>query len=92
MTPNETRDAIWNKAKKIKGKDPDEYRQDPYGNTMHKLSYGKDTSRGWEIDHIKPKNKGGSDAPVNLQALNTGINRSKGDSLKKKSRHSKSNK
>jgi len=42
---------------------------------------------GWEVDHIKPSNKGGSDATINLQALNTSVNRSKGDSLVKKSRH-----
>ena len=44
---------------------------------------------GWEVDHIKPKARGGSDATRNLQALNTSLNREKGDSLVKKSRHSK---
>lgn len=48
------------------------------------------TEKGWEIDHITPKARGGSDATVNLQALNTRLNRQKGDSLKKRSRHSQS--
>lgn len=83
------KEIVWNKAKKIRGKDPKEYRQDPYGNTMNVGSYGKSSVMGWEIDHIKPSARGGSDATQNLQALNSGVNRSKGDSLVKKSRHSK---
>jgi 5-methylcytosine-specific restriction endonuclease McrA len=47
---------------------------------------------GWNIDHIKPKQKGGSDDIINLQALQSHINKSKGDNLVKKSRHSKNNK
>ena len=42
---------------------------------------------GWEVDHIKPKSLGGSDATRNLQALKTEVNREKSDSLVKKSRH-----
>jgi 5-methylcytosine-specific restriction endonuclease McrA len=87
-----TIDKVWNSAKIIKGKDPAEYRQDPYGNVMYKNSYGKNTDMGWEVDHIKPKSKGGSDAIRNLQALNSKINKSKSNSLVKKSRHSKGNK
>lgn len=82
------KDAVWNKAKRIRGKDPSKYRQDPYGNKMYYDSYGKDTEKGWEIDHIRPKARGGSDATVNLQALNTKVNRQKGNTLKKRSRHS----
>ncbi len=83
--------AVWNKAKKIRGKDPRMHRQDPYGNPMYKPSYGKASDMGWDIDHIKPKSRGGSDATRNLQALNSSTNRSKGNTLKKKSRHSTSN-
>jgi 5-methylcytosine-specific restriction endonuclease McrA len=86
------KDNAWDNAKKIRGKDPNKYRQDPYGNTMYKDSYGKSSEMGWEIDHIKPKSKGGSDSARNLQALNTSTNRSKGDDSRKKSSHSKTNK
>ncbi len=44
---------------------------------------------GWEVDHIKPITRGGSDTTVNQQALNVSVNRSKGNTLVKKSRHSK---
>ncbi|MCM1986329.1 MULTISPECIES: HNH endonuclease [Methanococcoides] len=89
---NNKKEAVWEKAKKIKGKDPNKYRKDPYGKTMYKASHGKDSKMGWDVDHIKPKSKGGSDSTINLQALNTSINRSKGNDERKRSRHSKANK
>jgi len=92
MPNNEQIRKVWEKAKPVRGKDPAQYRQDPYGNLMRFSSYGKDTKLGWGIDHIKPISKGGSDAIRNLQALSTRVNREKGDSLVKRSRHSKRNK
>lgn len=85
-----TKDQIekaWNNAKRIKGEEPNKYRQDPYGNKIRKDSYGKNSSMGWEVDHIKPKARGGSDTTRNQQALKTSVNREKGDSLVKKNRH-----
>lgn len=54
---------------------------------MYKPSYGKASPMGWEVDHIKPSAKGGSNDTRNLQALNTSVNRSKQDSTVKRSRH-----
>ncbi|MFH1851467.1 MAG: HNH endonuclease signature motif containing protein [Candidatus Neomarinimicrobiota bacterium] len=88
MANKSQKDKVWDKAKPIKGENPDNYRQDPYGNKIRYDSYGKDTTMGWEIDHIKPSAIGGSDDIRNLQALKTSVNREKGDSTKKKSRHS----
>lgn len=85
-------DKVWSEAKVIKGKSPDTHRTDPYGNVIYKSSYGKLTAMGWEVDHINPKSKGGSDCLVNLQALSSKVNRLKSNSLIKKSRHSKANK
>lgn len=86
------KNKVWGKAKKIRGKDPAKYRKDPYGKTMYKASHGKSSGMGWDVDHIKPASRGGSDSVRNLQALSSNVNRSKGNSLKKKSRHSASNK
>ena len=92
MASEKEKRAVWNKAKKVRGKDPVTHRKDPYGNLIYYDSYGKKTAMGWEIDHIKPKSRGGSNATVNKQALKTEINRTKSNSLKKKSRHSPTNK
>ena len=79
---------VWNLAKPIKGKNSDVYRQDPYGNQLNRQSYGSTGKYGWQIDHIIPQNRGGSNDITNLQALSSYINMQKGDSLVKKSRHS----
>ncbi|OIR25599.1 HNH endonuclease signature motif containing protein [Bathymodiolus thermophilus thioautotrophic gill symbiont] len=92
MVTKAQKEKSWNSAKPIRGKNKKVYRQDPYGNTMYKSSHGKNSAMGWDVDHIKPKSKGGSNSVRNLQALNSSVNRSKGNSLVKKSRHSKSNK
>jgi 5-methylcytosine-specific restriction endonuclease McrA len=83
-----TANKVFNLAKPVAGKDPKLYRQDPYKNVMYKHSHGKSSPGGWDIDHIKPSARGGSDSIRNLQALNTTVNRSKGDTLVKASRHS----
>lgn len=89
MATAKQKETAWENAAKVRGKDPDKYRRDPARNVMFKDSYGKTSPMGWEVDHIKPAARGGSDATVNLQALNTRVNRSKRDSLVKPSRHSK---
>ena len=81
-------DDVWEKAKPLRDKDPELYRQDPYGNVMYKPNYGMDSPMGWVIDHIKPKAQGGSDHLRNLQAMNTAKNRELSDSRRKRSRHS----
>ena len=69
---------IWGKARKVRGKDPDTYRKDCEGNVMYRHSYGKCSQMGWEVDHSKPKAKGGTDHLNNLQPLHWNANRKKG--------------
>ena len=78
---------VWEKAKKIPGKDRTKYRRDPYGNPLRYENYGKNCKTGWDIDHIMPLSRGGSNNIRNLQALQVATNRKKGNTLKKKSRH-----
>ena len=41
-------DQIWDKGQTIRGKNPDLYRQDKYGNEMYRYSYGKPSAWGLE--------------------------------------------
>ena len=81
------KDAVWSLAKKVAGSNPDVVRQDPYGKKIYYAKYGGSGSGHWHVDHIKPKNRGGSDHIRNLQALSSAINLSKGDALVKRDRH-----
>lgn len=55
------------------------WRKDVCGNWMKRTLHGKQEKYGWEIDHIKPVSKGGSDDLSNLQPLYWENNRKKGD-------------
>ena len=72
-------DQVWAKAKQVKGENPNVIRCDDNGNLIHKSSYGTEGEYGWEIDHIKPKSKGGSDDLRNLRPLHWKDNREKAD-------------
>lgn len=69
---------VWERGKKIPGKDPDLYREDAAGNVIYRPSYGKETEMGWEVDHKNPVDRGGTDNLRNLQPLQTEENKEKG--------------
>jgi len=73
-----TIEAVWRKAKPIPGNPG--YAKDRCGAIIYRHSYGKQSAYGWEIDHIHPKNRGGSDQLRNLQPLHWENNRYKSDS------------
>ena len=78
MASKELIEDVWEKAKEMKGKDPDVWRKDTYGNKIRFASYGTEGEYGWEIDHKNPKDKGGSNQLRNLQPLQWEENREKG--------------
>ena len=84
-TNEKTKLAVWAKGKIIndsKGKswDKNVWRWDKCGNVMKYSEHGNRNSKhGWEIDHIKPTAKGGTDDLSNLQPLNWNNNSKKDD-------------
>jgi 5-methylcytosine-specific restriction endonuclease McrA len=76
-----TKIAVWNKATIVPGINPSTRRKDTCGAWIEWANYGDTTSNGtgWEIDHIHPVARGGSDQLVNLQPLQWQNNRCKSD-------------
>lgn len=71
--------AVWNKGVVVSGHDSSVERKDTCGAWMRRTSYGTTGQYGWEIDHIIPVAKGGTDVMSNLQPLQWENNRHKAD-------------
>lgn len=75
------KEQVWNKGQIVFGYDADKYRQDECGAWMIFEQHGNRNSiYGWEIDHIKPVEQGGTDELSNLRPLQweNNLNKSEG--------------
>nr|XP_043614674.1 uncharacterized protein LOC122586749 [Erigeron canadensis] len=77
--PYSVKQQCWDKAEKIKGRDPDRWRRDPLGNTIFRKLVGCPGCLCHDYDHIIPYSKGGQSTLENCQVLQATVNRSKGN-------------
>lgn len=71
---------VWEKGSVIPSLDSNIYRKDKCGAIIKRSEYGNTQSKyGWEIDHMKPLAKYGTDDLFNLQPLQWENNRHKSD-------------
>ncbi|KAM1026189.1 hypothetical protein ACFX13_039866 [Malus domestica] len=77
--PYSVKQQCWDKAEKIKGRDPDRWRRDPLGNTIFRKLVGCPGCLCHDYDHIVPYSKGGQSTLENCQVLQATVNRSKGN-------------
>lgn len=73
------KEYAWSQARTVQGWDGRVFRQDACGAIIEHSQYGKrQTTYGWEIDHIVPLSIGGADEFGNIQALHWENNVAKG--------------
>ncbi|GAY55273.1 hypothetical protein CUMW_163200 [Citrus unshiu] len=77
--PYSVKQQCWEKAEKVRGRDPDRWRKDALGNVVFRKLVGCPGCLCHDYDHILPYSKGGKSTLENCQVLQATVNRSKGN-------------
>ncbi|KAE8124020.1 hypothetical protein FH972_018932 [Carpinus fangiana] len=77
--PYSVKQQCWDKAEKVRGRDPERWRRDALGNLLFRKLVGCPGCLCHDYDHIVPYSKGGQSTLENCQVLQTTVNRSKGN-------------
>ncbi|CAL0330620.1 unnamed protein product [Lupinus luteus] len=77
--PYSVKQRCWDKAEKVKGRDPERWRRDAIGNIVFRKLVGCPGCLCHDYDHILPYSKGGESTLENCQVLQATVNRSKGN-------------
>ncbi|XP_031263961.1 uncharacterized protein LOC116122194 [Pistacia vera] len=77
--PYSVKQQCWEKAEKVRGRDPDRWRRDALGNIVFRKLVGCPGCLCHDYDHILPYSKGGKSTLENCQVLQATVNRSKGN-------------
>jgi hypothetical protein len=72
-------EVVWSKGRPDTPHSLATRRRDMCGASMQRYAYGTETLYGWEIDHLMPVSKDGTDDLGNLQPLQWENNRYKSD-------------
>jgi hypothetical protein len=71
--------TVWQNAKIVENLDATVWRKDACDAWINWNEFGKESAYGWEIDHVLPVCKNGTDNTINLRAMHWKNNRCKSD-------------
>ncbi|TKY55081.1 hypothetical protein E2542_SST19495 [Spatholobus suberectus] len=76
---HKVKQQCWEKADKVKGRDPERWRRDTLGNIVFRKLLGCPGCLCHDYDHVIPYSKGGESTLENCQVLQATVNRAKGN-------------